>query len=882
MKKPLLLLIDSNALIHRAYHAYPSTLTTSKGQQINAVFGFFSILLQVLLKYKPDQIFFAFDVKEKTFRNEIYPDYKATRKKTDAELIEQFKIVKDILLKINFNVVEKAGYEADDLIGTLSRRKEFEGKEKIIITGDGDLLQLIRDDVKVFLSGSAFQKSVLYDSKTAQEKLGYTVDQIIEYKGLRGDSSDNIPGVKGIGEISAKKLLSKYKTLEEIYSNLEELDNTVKNKLVFDRESAFVSRDLATIDTNAPLDEKLNNSKPTSVDFAQLRKLFFEFEFKSLLPKIDKLESELGVGSEENISQQSEMFNVDKAGGKTPPPKGRVEQYLSTIPKGVEYVAFYPKFSDQKICTEVLVWITENAFFELKCDAEEYKRFVENISKSSVKVIAFDSKILNKTNIFLGIPQLEIHFDIKLAAYLLTGGRLKLCLEDIAYEFIGNFDITKSRAEITYELFDILSKKISKEKQLSKLLFELEIPLTEALAIMELAGIKLDKDYLQQFEKRLVGMIKGTEKKIYDLAGQEFNIASPKQMGEVLFSKLKLPGGKKNKSGGFSTNEKVLRNLVTDFPIIKEILKYREYTKLKSTYTSTLISHIDPGTGRVHSVFHQDIAATGRLSSKDPNLQNIPISSELGQEVRRAFISEKGKKFVFFDYSQQELRLLAHLSGDKNLTKAFNKGVDIHSLTASRLLTKEISDVTKSERRMGKTVNFGIVYGISAFGLSEQLKIDPKLAQKYIDSFFVTYEGVKKYFDNLLAEARKNDYITTILGRRKITDGLRSPVFQVRKATEREIINFPLQGSAADMIKMAMVKTQKIIDDKYSDFAQMVLQIHDELVFEVVDDKNEDRLKEFARDIRKELLEVFDLEVNMKVDTEVGYNLADSHNFSLK
>lgn len=880
MKKPLVLLIDSNALIHRAYHAYPSTLTTTKGQQINAVFGFFSIILQVISKFKPEQIFFAFDVKEKTFRNKIYPEYKATRKKTDVELIEQFKIVKDILLKINFNVIEKVGYEADDIIGTLSRNEEFKGKDKIVITGDGDLLQLIEDDVKVFLSGSAFQKSILYDSKTARNKLGYRVDQIIEYKGLRGDSSDNIPGVRGVGEISAKKLLSNYKDLDDIYLNLDKHDNSLKNKLSDGRESAYMSRDLATIDTKVPLDEKLDNARPVDVDFDQLRKLFMEFGFKSLLPKIDKLGVELGAESVQFDTSQMGIFDVDNCVNPAELRTTRIDKLFTTDMDRYEYVVFYQEVSDQKVCTEAEIFIPGEGGYVLKCEEEDYGLLVDRLSKSQTKAIAFDSKMLNKYNLSLGLPPLKVFFDIKLAAYLLTGGRLKLSLDDIAYEFIGSMDRTKHKSQITYDVFNVLYKRISKDTELANLLFDLEIPLTLVLAKMELAGIKLDKGYLLDFEKRLIGMIQETEEKIFELAGEKFNIASPKQLGEILFSKLHLPGGKKNKSGGFSTNEKVLKNLVTDFPVIEEILKYREYSKLKSTYTSTLINHIDSKTGRVHSIFHQDIAATGRLSSKDPNLQNIPVSSELGQEMRRAFVAEKGKRFVFFDYSQQELRLLAHLSGDKHLSEAFNNEMDIHSLTASRLLKKDISEVTKSERRMGKTVNFGIVYGISAFGLSEQLKIDPKVAQKYIDSFFATYDGVKKYFDNLLSEAQKNDYITTILGRRKNTDGLRSPVFQMRKAAEREIINFPLQGSAADMIKMAMVKTQQIIDDKYSDFGQMVLQIHDELVFEVLDEKGDRRLNDFAKDVSTSLLEVFDLSVKMKVDIEVGYNLADSIKFS--
>lgn len=813
----------------------------------------------------------------------MYPAYKATRKKTDEELIEQFKIVKDILNKINFNVIEKDGYEADDIIGTLSRMKEIEGKEKIIITGDGDLLQLINDEVKVFLSGSAFQKSVLYDAKMAEKKLGLAISQIIEYKALRGDSSDNIPGIKGIGEISAKKMLSLYKNLEEIYDNLEKFDNTVRNKLEKGREIAYLSRDLATVDTNTPVTENLSNSRLDSVDYNQLRKKFREFEFRSLISKLDKLEDLLISESVVNEAPQLGMFSVDNKKSQSMGFGELSEQRYTTLMNNSNYIVFYHDETDQRSCTEVNVLVGSKHILKLRCDEKEYVLLLDMIRNSKLKIVVFNSKILHKIHLQQNLPLLNVDFDIKLAVYLLTGGRIKTTLQEVTYEFLDEFDKTDDRVELCDKLYKILEKDFEKhntgQSNLYKLLHDLEIPLSQVLARMEISGIKLDKEYLGKFEEKLSKLVKLSEGKIYDLAGQEFNIASPKQLGEVLFSKLQLPGGKKNKNGGYSTNEKILNNLVADFPIVREVLTYRELAKLKSTYTSTLMNQVDKKTGRIHSIFHQDIAATGRLSSTDPNLQNIPVSTELGQEVRRAFVSEEGKEFVFFDYSQQELRLLAHLSNDENLLKAFNENIDIHALTASRLLKKPITDITKSERRMGKTVNFGIVYGISAFGLSDRLKIDTALGQKYIDSFFITYPGVKIYFDNLLNDARKNGFITTILGRRKNTDGLKTPIFQVRKSAEREIINFPLQGSAADMVKMAMVKAQKIIDARYSDFATLVLQIHDELIFEVIDQKDDLKLKKFAKEINTMMLEIFELKVKMKVDTEVGYNLADSDKF---
>lgn len=876
-------MIDSNALIHRAYHAYPQTLTTPEGEQINAVYGFFAIIIQVLTKYMPDTVFFTFDTKEKTFRHKLYPEYKATRKKTDKELVEQFKVIKKILTQINFNIIEKDGYEADDIIGTLARMKKLAGYEKIIITGDNDLLQLINDEVKVFLSGSTFQKSVLYDAKTAEKKLGLAVDQLIEYKALRGDISDNIPGVKGIGEVSAKKLLGRYKNIEDIFSNLVDLEKAIRNKLEMGRDSAYLSRELAVIDTQVPIDKESNMLNLEDIDYDKWRKEFWKLGFRSLIPRLDKI---MRVSVDETIRKEVSQLGIFGVDNEIVTLAGIGDDFVqqnTTLADNLRYVVFHCREIDQEVCTEVDILEGNGKFYKLKSNEEEYASLVNKLKNSKKKIVVFDSKLLHRIHLRQNLPLLNIDFDIKLASYLLRGGRAKIALEELSYEFLGEYDTTLREVDVCARLYVFLKEVFEKQKigkpNLYDLLHNLEIPLTQVLARMEVSGIRLDIDYLRKFEDKLSALIKLSEDKIYNLAGQEFNIASPKQLGEILFSKLQLPGGKKNKNGGYSTNEKILNNLVVDFPIAREILDYRGLAKLKSTYTSTLINQVDKKTGRIHSVFHQDIATTGRLTSTNPNLQNIPVSSELGQEVRRAFIPEDGKKFIFFDYSQQELRLLAHLSNEQNLIESFNKDIDIHSLTASRLLKKPIDTVTKEERRMGKTVNFGIVYGISAFGLSDSLKIETSLGQKYIDSFFATYPKVKDYFDNLLRNAKKEGFVTTILGRRRSTDGLNSPMFQVRKATEREVINFPLQGSAADMVKVAMIKAQAIIDHSYKDFATLILQVHDELIFEVVDKKDDLRLKKFAKEINTMMLEVFNLRIKMKVDTEVGYNLADSEKF---
>lgn len=885
MERPLVLLIDSNAIIHRAYHAYPKTLVTTKGLQVNATFGFFSIVLQVLDKFKPSQVFFAFDSKEKTFRHKIFPEYKATRKKTDPELIEQFKLIKEILTESNITVLEKDGYEADDIIGTISKAKELKGKDKIIITGDGDLLQLINDEVKVFLSGSAFQKSALYDSKTAEKKLGYTINQIIEYKGLRGDTSDNIPGVKGIGEISAKKLLSEYKTIENIFENLDEVENSVKKKLINNNEIALLSRQLASIDTNVPVKVDYDNHSIKDCKSDVLREWFISLEFRSLVNKLGRVVTPTRELRHDTETSQTSMFDVDKDGGSKSQMNGVVEHKITTMSKNTNRLFIQILKTDDKSCTALNTYFENDGKFIFNVNEDDYRELLERVEIERLDLVTNNSKDLYLFHLEKGMEIPEVHFDIKLAAHLIDYSNSKLSLNELFLKYLINENVDndeKTKLLLMVSLYECLYKKLDEFKKdewnIHKLFREVELPLSPILAKMQSRGIKLDIDYLNEFEKKITKVLEQKVKNIYEQAGEEFNIASPKQLGEVLFGKMKLPGAKKSKNGSFSTNEKILVNLKSSFPIVKEILEYRQLSKLKSTYTSTLIAEVNKTTGRIHSKFHQDVTTTGRLSSTEPNLQNIPISSDLGQEVRRAFIAEKGKRFVFFDYSQQELRLLAHLSGEPKLIDAFSNNIDIHALTASQVLCKPIEKITKDERRAGKTINFGIVYGISSFGLSERLDIDNATAQNYINGFFETYPKVREYFDSLLRSAKMEGYVTTLLGRRKDTSGLDSPNFQIRRATEREILNFPLQGSAADMIKVAMIKADKIIEKKYKGFAEMVLQIHDELVFEVLEEKDDNRLKEFAKDVSKTMLEVFKLKVNMDVDVEIGDNLADSDN----
>lgn len=879
MKDRPVLLIDSNAIIHRAYHAYPKTLTTKNGQLINAAFGFLSIVLQVIAKFEPSEAYFAFDSRGKTFRHKVYPEYKGTRKKTDVELIVQFKTIKEMLEKGKFSILELPGYEADDIIGTLSKLEDLNGKKKIIVTGDGDLLQLINSEVEVFLSGATFQKSRLFGPKTAEEKLGYPVNQVVEYKALRGDTSDNIPGVSGIGDVTAKKLLAKYSSLENLYTHIEEIDNSARNKLMKDRDSAFLSRDLATIDTKAPIDASRVNPQLDEADFEGLYKQALGLEFKSLLSKILKVGELYSTGNEEIITEHDVTDDVDNQVVKIQQPTRLTDEEFTTRLNTTSRLVIHVVENEQETTSRVAFLVDGEHVALVDADTKDYGEIVRTINSKQIKLVGFNTKELHNLHLRLGYDLYNFDFDISLAAYLLSSGTLKLDLESLSLEYLSKLPRKNTLDEELFlieELYKALKSKIAELESdkwgIYKLLFDIELPLSPVLAKMESVGIELDSKFLKDFETKIVKKINIIQQTIYDQAGEEFNLASPKQLGVVLFEKLDLPGGKKGKSGGYSTNEKVLRNL-TDHEIVRNILEYRELAKLKSTYTNTLLDQVDPKTNRIHSKFRQDVTATGRLSSIDPNLQNIPVSTELGQEVRKAFVAEEGKMFLFLDYSQQELRLLANLSKDKNLIDAYKNNIDIHTLTAASLLGKNIKEVTKSDRRVGKTVNFGIIYGISAFGLADRLKIDNKVAQDYIDNFFKTYPEVRNYFDKLLDLGKKQGYVETIGGRRKNTEGLNSNVFQMRKAVEREVLNFPLQGSAADMIKLAMVRADEILQN-YEGYAQMVLQVHDELVFEINDRSESKKIKQLAKEMSDMMLSIFKLDVPMKVDVETGRNLA--------
>lgn len=892
-----ILLIDANAIIHRAYHAFPKNLTTTDGKLVNAAYGFTKILLQTLKEFEPEYIVCAFDTRMPTFRHEMFKEYKAHRPKTDAELIEQFPLVKQVVEALNIPLFEVEGSEADDIIGTITKNQSIKTIEKIVVTGDKDLLQLIDKNTKIFLAGTSYSKSKVYNESNVEKKLGFPHQYLIDYKGLKGDPSDNIPGVKGVGDVTATNLIKKYGTLEEIYQNIEQISGAVQNKLKENADMAKLSKELATIDCQVNLDFQLSKAELKDYDQDKALKLFQELQFRSLVNELPKSKngSSNNSGSEQlgllgNIETEETSENTEIAEHHQLKNLAELESVLSE--KKAEYVVIgqAEELTDdifQKITKLILVIDSESYLVELeKFDLKK----LEKILKQH-KLVTYGGKRLIHACISSGID-LELAHDLRVAAYVAGKGGSKLDLATVVFNNVGIvYDPAKYSGLKQYLIRTQLIEKLTspilnklKEANinggngwgLEKLYTDVEMPLIEVLMQMERNGIFLDKDHLEKFAQMLSEKIAKLEKEIYKIAETEFNIDSPKQLGEILYDKLGVPGASKTKSGNYSTGEKVLSKIRESYPIADYVLQYRELAKLRSTYTNAIIELVNEKTGRIHTTFNQTVAATGRLSSTKPNLQNIPISTENGREIRKSFIAPEDKMLVFMDYSQQELRLLAHFSQEEKLIEAFNQGMDIHAVTAATLFNKEVDQVAKDERRIGKTVNFGVVYGISPFGLSDRLQIPREDGKRFIDTFYESYPKVKRFFDNLIKEAKTQGRVKTILGRERDASNLNSRNYQLRSATEREVINFPLQGSAADMMKLAMLEAHALIENEYSDFAKLIVQIHDELGFEVATKSADDKkLKEFAQAMREKMLNVLDLDIVMKVDVEIGYNMSE-------
>ena len=867
----LLILIDGNSLMNRAYYALPE-LMNKKGQHTNAIYGFANILFKIMDTYKPSHISVAFDLKAPTFRHKQYDAYKGNRKKMPDELREQVEPLKKMIDAFGINRIELEGYEADDLIGTVAKNFEQDGFEVYIITGDKDALQLVSDKIKVLFTKKGISELDEYDPDKMTEKYELTPQQFIDLKGLMGDQSDNIPGVAGIGEKTGIKLLKEYGSIENIYMNIDEISKSVKAKLEAGYDMAFLSKSLATIMVDIPLELKVDEFEKKDIDKNTLISLFSEFEFNSLIGKVGNDESGLidKVQKEYLISNDIELL-IDKA--------------TSLKSLNLFSIAKSGLVSDKRLIN-LFVKIDEEFFNIEENDVSKLKDVFEN---PEIKKYGYNLKndclILKPYEINLT----GLYFDIAIAEYLIDSTSSNYEIKDIALKYnlgdVLSLEELLGKGKSKKDFKDLSDAQISgyacsvldivdngKEALITtienytmhNLFYEVEMPLVEILADMEYIGISADKEVLNELKQKFDIEIKTLEVSIYEYAGENFNINSPKQLGHILFDKLGLPAIKKTKTG-YSTNAEVLEALSDKHPIIDKITLYRQYTKLQSTYVDGLLNIINPKTGRIHSSFNQTITTTGRISSTEPNMQNIPVRLEIGRELRKVFVAPEDMYLVDADYSQIELRILAHIANDEGLIDAFSKGDDIHTITASEVFNVPLDEVTKELRSAAKAVNFGIVYGISDFGLSNNLGISKQVAKEYIDNYFARYPYVKKYMEDIVEKAKNDGYVETYIGRRRYIPELGSNNFIMKNLGKRLAMNTPIQGSAADVIKIAMVKVYARLKSEGLK-SKLILQVHDELIIESPDSE-----KSYVADLLKEEIEsAVDLNVKLTVDAKWG------------
>lgn len=891
--KKKLILIDGNAIIHRAYHALPP-FSTKKGELVNAVYGFSSTLLSVIAEFKPDYVVASFDLAGKTFRHEKFEDYKATRVKGDDELYAQIPRVKEVVQAFNIPIYEKAGFEADDVIGTIATQIKNKGEEiqTIIVTGDMDTLQLVNDTTSVYTMRRGLSDSIMYDSDKVIERYGLKPEQIIDYKALRGDPSDNIPGVKGIGEKTAVTLLQKYVTLDSVYENIEEIKGAVKDKLVRDKAQAYLSKDLATISIDAPVEFEIEKSVLKDFDREKIVKLFSELNFFSLIKRLPQSEG----GVQENTANTESKGVVDFKYAIAD--EKNAEELLKEFADAKE-VSIASEIIEGKLSGVAISWKAGRAVF-FPTENSHFSKIKTILENSEIKKIGYDLKSTYKELAHANINLAGLSFDAMLAAYVLNPGE-KLALEKIIFSELGEEVVFEKKskgqlslvanpedeqlaknlicqkADYAFKLKSVLEKRIleiSAEQKESNLVdgtletifAQMEMPLVEILAKMELTGIELNTVIFKGISEKITATLKNLEKSIYDFAGREFNINSPSQLATVLFAEMELPtfNIKKGKTG-FSTASAELEKLRPTHKIIEKIEEYRELFKLKTTYLDAIPKLVDQNS-RIHTTYNQAVAATGRLSSTDPNLQNIPIKTELGQLLRTAFTAKEGCKLVSADYSQIDLRCVAHVSNDKKLIEAFHRGDDIHKITAAEINKVTLSQVTEKMRSSAKALNFGIIYGMSSFGFSQSAGIARDEAQRFIDAYMENFSNVAKYMKETREFARTNGYVETLLGRRRNLNEINSPNFQVAAGAERMAINMPIQGLAADIMKLAMIGTFREFSSD-SD-VQMILQVHDEIILEVKKEKAE----AVAKQLKEVMENVHQLRVPLIVDVNVGDN----------
>lgn len=861
-------LIDGLSILNRAFYGIPD-LTNSEGLHTNAVYGFLNIMFKILDEEHPQYLGVAFDVSAPTFRHKLFDDYKGTRKAMPDELRQQIPVMKDVLAAMHIKTLEKEGYEADDIIGTLCAKCEAAGMDVSVISGDRDLLQLATDKVKIRIPKTKMTGTEIEDYYAAdvQEKYHVTPTEFIDMKALMGDASDNIPGVPSIGEKTAAKIISAYKNIETAYAHASEIKpKKASENLVTYWEQAKLSKILAAIDTHCPIDISPQELAVGDMYTPEAYLLFKRLEFKNIISRFDQ-------------DTAPAALEIPKARQETSP--DLLWEACDTF-GGTCAGIYYHDQAPTGLCVSL--------------DGPDHSFFISEDICSSQAVA--DGLIgrgyilclchVKETLAHIKLPQDKV-FDSSIAAYLINPLKDTYNYDDIARDFLGitlpshqdifgknSHEVIRGQNSQTFDNFlgwncavPRMSYKPLKDAlaqtQMDRLYEEIELPLAFVLRSMEDYGIKTQRDALKAYGDALISRIRELEKNIYDLAGEEFNINSPKQLGVILFEKLRLPYGKKTKTG-YSTSAEVLEKLRTEDPIVNFILEYRQLTKLKSTYADGLEGYIQED-GRIHGKFHQTITATGRISSTEPNLQNIPIRMELGRLIRKVFVPEDGYVFVDADYSQIELRVLAHMSGDQNLIQAYREEQDIHKITASQVFHTPLDQVTPLQRRNAKAVNFGIVYGISSFGLSQDLSITRKEAGEYIEKYFQTYPQVKAFLDRMVSDAREKGYSITLFGRRRPMPELKSSNFMQRSFGERIAMNSPIQGTAADIIKIAMIRVKDRLESMNLK-SRLILQVHDELLIEAAKDE-----ESLVRDILKEEMEnAAHLEVPLEIDIHTGNN----------
>ena len=876
-----LVIIDGNSIINRAFYALPE-MSNKEGLKTNAIYGFTNMLLKIIDTYNPTHISVAFDRKAPTFRHIEFKEYKAGRKKMPDELREQFEPLKDLLDKFNIHRLEIDGYEADDIIGTVSKIAEDNGFKVYIVTGDKDAIQLASNETTTIITKKGVGEVEEYDYDSVIEKYEMTPTQFIDLKGLMGDKSDNIPGVPGIGEKTGIKLIKEFSSIEGIFDNIDSIKGSTKKKLEENKELAIMSKKLATIIRDVPVEFNLEELEYGNYNTKDILDVFKYLGFTSLIPRIGSLDESEDIVNEANV-EISKLEDIDEFINKV---KENNELIIKTVTREGNILDKRIKYIFLSVDGKKIYYVEENSIHKLEYifTSNEIKKLGYNLKDDYIALKPYGIKLEN------------IYFDITIAEYLIDSmSSTSYECSAIAMKYLTKKVKTKEellgkgvKAKKYQDLsFEELSSHISqiidtvksvmpimeenlKESNMDGLLYHVEMPLVEVLADMEYEGVKVDKEKLNELGSQFKEIIKKLESEIYKISGEEFNINSPKQLGVILFEKLGLPVIKKTKTS-YSTNAEVLDKLKDQSPIIDKIIEYRQIVKLNSTYVEGLLSIINPIDGRIHSSFNQTITTTGRISSTEPNLQNIPVKLEMGRNIRKVFISDKECKLVDADYSQVELRVLAHMSQDETMIDAFKHNEDIHTKTASQVFNVSMDEVTSKQRSDAKAVNFGIVYGKSDFGLSEDLNIPVKQAKEYIENYFNKYNKIKEFMDNIIEDASSNGYVTTILNRRRYIPEIKSSNFMLRNAGKRAAMNAPIQGSAADIIKIAMINVYKKLEENNLK-SKLILQVHDELIVEAVDSEI-DIVKKIVKD---EMENAVCLDVNLDVDLNIGDSWYDT------